>query len=252
MKELFNNPRIIFKNKKIMEENKEQLMEEPSSEAQVQEEVAQQAGPSVENAEGLFQESIEALEDYDGFILFEDSIEDVDSLDPSRPAKRNRFLTSPDKQLDREKLQSKLELWLRLIEGNEDLSDLITSSERHSEEIETSFNQNLKAALDATRDLEIAYRTVGAFFSNAGDSADKVMFLNAAMEDLTNLDKSRSYEALKAKFEETYNNFDLENAIGALVIPGYLGSKAAINKYCLLYTSPSPRDRTRSRMPSSA
>ena len=24
------------------------------------------------------------------------------------------------------------------------------------------------------------------------------------------------------------------------------------NKYCLLYTSPSPRDRTRSRMPSSA
>ena len=25
-----------------------------------------------------------------------------------------------------------------------------------------------------------------------------------------------------------------------------------MNKYCLLYTSPSPRDRTRSRMPSSA
>ena len=25
-----------------------------------------------------------------------------------------------------------------------------------------------------------------------------------------------------------------------------------LNKYCLLYTSPSPRDRTRSRMPSSA
>ena len=26
----------------------------------------------------------------------------------------------------------------------------------------------------------------------------------------------------------------------------------ALNTYCLLYTSPSPRDRTRSRMPSSA
>ena len=29
-------------------------------------------------------------------------------------------------------------------------------------------------------------------------------------------------------------------------------TKAAQNKGCLLYTSPSPRDRTRSRMPSSA
>jgi hypothetical protein len=33
-----------------------------------------------------------------------------------------------------------------------------------------------------------------------------------------------------------------------------LGNKISINEYdsCLLYTSPSPRDRTRSRMPSSA
>ena len=31
-----------------------------------------------------------------------------------------------------------------------------------------------------------------------------------------------------------------------------LGKQWASNKFCLLYTSPSPRDRTRSRMPSSA
>ena len=31
-----------------------------------------------------------------------------------------------------------------------------------------------------------------------------------------------------------------------------LGSKAGLGYACLLYTSPSPRDRTRSRMPSSA
>ena len=30
------------------------------------------------------------------------------------------------------------------------------------------------------------------------------------------------------------------------------GSGAVLSKACLLYTSPSPRDRTRSRMPSSA
>ena len=38
-------------------------------------------------------------------------------------------------------------------------------------------------------------------------------------------------------------------AQGDLVI---LGGYIAYTMYCLLYTSPSPRDRTRSRMPSSA
>ena len=40
-------------------------------------------------------------------------------------------------------------------------------------------------------------------------------------------------------------------AIGAVV--GLIGGIKVYNKFsCLLYTSPSPRDRTRSRMPSSA
>jgi D-alanine-D-alanine ligase len=36
------------------------------------------------------------------------------------------------------------------------------------------------------------------------------------------------------------------------VKPANLGSSIGVEKVCLLYTSPSPRDRTRSRMPSSA
>ena len=35
-------------------------------------------------------------------------------------------------------------------------------------------------------------------------------------------------------------------------VPGYLAGPGADQGTCLLYTSPSPRDRTRSRMPSSA
>ena len=43
--------------------------------------------------------------------------------------------------------------------------------------------------------------------------------------------------------------------LGALCVPAAsirLGSADSGNDACLLYTSPSPRDRTRSRMPSSA
>ena len=39
--------------------------------------------------------------------------------------------------------------------------------------------------------------------------------------------------------------------LAAVAVPQY-GAYTKRAKFCLLYTSPSPRDRTRSRMPSSA
>ena len=57
----------------------------------------------------------------------------------------------------------------------------------------------------------------------------QAMLANAEIIDVSKLDKS----SLKVVFGSTINVTDLDND-------------------CLLYTSPSPRDRTRSRMPSSA
>ena len=53
------------------------------------------------------------------------------------------------------------------------------------------------------------------------------------------------------------NDFAAINAVYAKYFPGEAPARscvqaAALPKGCLLYTSPSPRDRTRSRMPSSA
>ena len=59
--------------------------------------------------------------------------------------------------------------------------------------------------------------------------------------------------------DETWAMLDIENTSIALVLPSQHPPHIAFEsieaeKYgtCLLYTSPSPRDRTRSRMPSSA
>ena len=46
--------------------------------------------------------------------------------------------------------------------------------------------------------------------------------------------------------DDLYQKWDMLNIFGRVYV-----SKEGINS-CLLYTSPSPRDRTRSRMPSSA
>ena len=55
---------------------------------------------------------------------------------------------------------------------------------------------------------------------------------------------------MKSKMNSNKENFDViivGSGIGGLVTASQLAAKG-----CLLYTSPSPRDRTRSRMPSSA
>ena len=44
----------------------------------------------------------------------------------------------------------------------------------------------------------------------------------------------------------------ISQVLGAVVDVEFDGELPAIMNACLLYTSPSPRDRTRSRMPSSA
>ena len=51
-----------------------------------------------------------------------------------------------------------------------------------------------------------------------------------------------------------YNGLDLEGKMGDIFVKiGRDGTSVlAVSENCLLYTSPSPRDRTRSRMPSSA
>mgnify|MGYP003376939279 CR=1 FL=1 len=59
-------------------------------------------------------------------------------------------------------------------------------------------------------------------------------------------------EESKRQIQEVSQAFEMAHSLGmATVLWCYLRN-GAFNKTCLLYTSPSPRDRTRSRMPSSA
>ena len=62
------------------------------------------------------------------------------------------------------------------------------------------------------------------------------------------------WEAVKTDYlkmlEGAANRNDVSFIIGEMI--GELNASHTYNSGCLLYTSPSPRDRTRSRMPSSA
>ena len=64
-----------------------------------------------------------------------------------------------------------------------------------------------------------------------------------------------SFEVEDKHFEKKLNKIVKEIGLERVIVtsPMFLNSRDDFKKYlCLLYTSPSPRDRTRSRMPSSA
>ena len=91
------------------------------------------------------------------------------------------------------------------------------------------YSSYLSKELDLT-DLEIEL-AAQSFIDDVAQSKDGVLLSNRILSDYDGIDLTGT----------SLDNF----AVGSLIFDGKL-------KPCLLYTSPSPRDRTRSRMPSSA
>ena len=67
--------------------------------------------------------------------------------------------------------------------------------------------------------------------------------------------QQKSDAKMKTYVDALMKKMTLDEKIGQLNLltpGGGVATGAVVSKGCLLYTSPSPRDRTRSRMPSSA
>ena len=87
------------------------------------------------------------------------------------------------------------------------------------------------------------------------DKAEKILeYVNAFVQENGYAPSVREIGAavgLRSTASVSYHIQALQEK-GLLAAPGQKGRKRALSTGCLLYTSPSPRDRTRSRMPSSA
>ena len=78
-------------------------------------------------------------------------------------------------------------------------------------------------------------------------------FVNVDL-DLLNIEMKSIMELQNKSINQTENQFPgfFSNSLDVVVKELKFGNINTNNTICLLYTSPSPRDRTRSRMPSSA
>lgn len=178
------------------------------------------------------EKNVEKLAKYGGFDLLEMSIEGIQNLNPERKARRKIFLGEANKAKEREILKKTLELWVSVLSNNEALTDMVAQSEDKSKESEALLKKNLIKAVEDTREIEAAYRTIALFFKNTEtDKVKNVTIVNADLEQLKDLDNTRFIDAIHSELVDNYDRLDLKNNYGILVIPGYLGSNKVIEKW---------------------
>ena len=117
-------------------------------------------------------QSCEELIEYGGFELLEGAVDGVKPMNPESKARKNIFLTETHKKGVREELKRRLKIWSELLSSVESVPDMIDQAKEKSEVAESLLKTNLQKAVEGTKELETAYRSVAFFYKNA--EADKV------------------------------------------------------------------------------
>lgn len=167
-----------------------------------------------------------------GFSFLESTIDGVQNLNPERKARKQIFLSDPEKKNERQALKKKLDTWLKLLQSADSVADMIDESNKQADIADHTLKKNLKKTLNRTHDLEVSYRTVAQFYKNSElDKVNNVTIINANTEQLTDLDNPRFIDYISAEFKRSYDKLDLRENYSLCVLPGYLGSNKILEKW---------------------
>jgi hypothetical protein len=173
-----------------------------------------------------------ALVKYGGFGIVETTIDGAQNLNPEKKARKKIFLSEESKKEERSALKLRLENIIELLSTSDSVSELVENAQTKADNAQTLLNKNLKNALEATRELERTYRSVNNFYKNTDqDKAKGVYIMNAGMEQLSDLDNTVFIDAVSEELTQNYDRLDLRDNYSILALPGYLGSKKAVDKW---------------------
>lgn len=211
------------KEQKIQDDN---LQNEQSAGLRYIDEIEQISDP-VE----LLEDNIEKLERYSGFDLLEGAIDGLENMNPAKRAAKSIFLSENEFKENRQNMQKTLELWITLLSDNDQVTDMVDACKHQEEKLDKSLRKNLKKVLRKTEKLERAYRAVAFFFKNSEKS--EIEYLSVVNVDKKQLEdsESRFFKEVDAELTKFYDRLNLKNNYSLLVIPGYLGSKQAIDMW---------------------
>lgn len=185
-----------------------------------------------DNPSQVLDDACNKLAKYGGFDLLESLIDGVQNLNPEKKARKKIFLSENDKKSSRESLKNSLNLWMKMIQENSSVSDMIEKSEGKAIAADALLKKNLNKALEATQDLERSYRSVALFYKNTeGDKLKNVSLMNASIDQMKDLDNTRFIDHVSEELKQNYDRLDLRNNYSIMCIPGYLGSKKVVEKW---------------------
>ncbi len=201
-----------------------------------QQQDGQQFAQKTQEATGAPVESLEQslgkLAKYGGFDFLESGIDGVQSLNPERKARKNIFLKDDSKKKERADLKNKLKLWLELLQSSNEIGEMADVANKKSEEAAVLLKKNLKKAAEATHDLEVSYRSLNLFYKNTeSDKLKNVTIVNAAPEQIRDLDAPKFIEYISDELKQNYDRLDLRNNYSIMCLPGYLGSNSVVEKW---------------------
>lgn len=191
-----------------------------------------QTRQKIENPSSVLQESLGGLEKYGGFQLLKGMLKGVENMDSNRKAVKNIFLKDSAYAASRKKLKKELELWIDTLEkGGADSEEIIDTCKNNCQKAEQNLSTNLLNVHDAIKQLEITYRTLDSFFSNAGQGKiDCLSLMNVNKEQLKDLN-SDDTKAVQKELNDKYDRLFLKDNYSLLVAPGYLGDATNIREW---------------------
>lgn len=187
---------------------------------------------TVANPAELLQKSLSGLDKFGGFQLLKGLIKGVENMDPRRKAIKNVFLNDSAYEDARNRLKNELSLWVEILEsGGKDPMEIVDSCKEECQKAERNLSENLLCIHDKIRDLETTYRSLDAFFANAGQGkVDCITLMNVNKEELGDHD-SEDAQAVRDELERYFDRLNLKNNYSMLVVPGYLGDAETVRMW---------------------
>lgn len=187
---------------------------------------------TIQSPAELLRQSLEGLEDYGDFDLIESMAEGLENMNPESRAAKKIFLQDSEFEGQRKQLKTDLLIWLNILDSDATTaSEAVDKCQEAAEAVKKNLLQNLGSVHEQTIRLETAYRSLGQFFANAGQT--KVKCLN-----LMNVDKAelgdgdgKVFNAVHDEINRYYDRLFLKNNYSLLVCPGYLGDKQVVNMW---------------------
>lgn len=152
-----------------------------------------------------------------------------------KEAMEKQFLEVEFWKQDRMNLKRRLQLCREILANDADPATIATTLADQKEATGELRKKNLKIAADTIRDLEISWRTLASFFTNAesskGEKIENITIINATMEQLKDKDSPIFLQKIAEELDANYNNMELVNSYTTLVIPGWLGSVQDVDRF---------------------